>query len=266
MERSTRGSSIGRRILPILALGWWVGCGDFGEEPFAGPPPGNDNGGGTVAEPDTVRLAPSRDNTLFESTVSQLSNGAGPHLYAGRNSSFAGDRRRALLRFSVADSIPAGAVIDRVELTLNVSQVRETSGRPFGLHRVSTRWGEGASDSGTGGVSHGGGSGAPAAAGDATWTCAVLDTIPWTTAGGDYASAESAVAQVGGLGAHVWASTPDLVADVQAWLDDPASDFGWILMGDESEVGTAKRFDSRENATPAARPVLTVVYTAPAAP
>ena len=44
-------------------------------------------------------------------------------------------------------------------------------------------------------------------------------------------------------------------ADVQSWLDDPASNFGWLVLGDESEIPTAKRFDTRESASP---PVLTI--------
>ena len=50
--------------------------------------------------------------------------------------------------------------------------------------------------------------------------------------------------------------------DVQSWLDDPASNFGWLVLGDESEISTAKRFDTRESASP---PVLTIIYR-PAGP
>src|SRR5262249_14709352 len=41
--------------------------------------------------------------------------------------------------------------------------------------------------------------------------------------------------------------------------------FGWIVTGDETAIRTAKQFDSRENATAANRPVLTVDFTAPSA-
>jgi hypothetical protein len=51
-----------------------------------------------------------------------------------------------------------------------------------------------------------------------------------------------------------------MIADVQGWVDGTHGNFGWILVG---AVGlqTAKRFDSRENTTPAFRPALTVTYT-----
>jgi hypothetical protein len=52
-----------------------------------------------------------------------------------------------------------------------------------------------------------------------------------------------------------------MVADVQAWLDAPSTNFGWIVSGDESASNTSKRFDSRQNATSANRPSLQITYT-----
>ena len=52
-----------------------------------------------------------------------------------------------------------------------------------------------------------------------------------------------------------------MVADVQAWLDDPSGNFGWIVVGNEAKNQTAKRFDSKEGGTTANRPVLTVTFT-----
>ena len=49
-----------------------------------------------------------------------------------------------------------------------------------------------------------------------------------------------------------------MVADVQAWLDNPASNFGWLMLGDETAIATAKRFDTRESASP---PMLTIEFT-----
>ncbi|MCL4209692.1 MAG: hypothetical protein KJZ68_03420, partial [Phycisphaerales bacterium] len=96
--------------------------------------------------------------------------------------------------------------------------------------------------------------------GDATWLHRFHDTVFWTQPGGDYVAAASASRVVGGLGAYVWGSTPAMVADVQAWLDNPGSNFGWIVIGDESTTTTAKRFDSREHPTQANRPRLTIDY------
>ena len=52
-----------------------------------------------------------------------------------------------------------------------------------------------------------------------------------------------------------------MVADVQAWLNDPDTNFGWILIGNESDRQVAMRFNSRENSNEASRPVLEVQYT-----
>jgi hypothetical protein len=57
-----------------------------------------------------------------------------------------------------------------------------------------------------------------------------------------------------------------MAADAQAWLDTPASNYGWILVGDESTSSTAKRFDTREFPNPATRPVLTVEFSPPCYP
>jgi len=47
------------------------------------------------------------------------------------------------------------------------------------------------------------------------------------------------------------------VADVQSWVDNPASNFGWMLMSESEDVpGTARRFGSRETS-----PVPTLVVT-----
>ena len=49
--------------------------------------------------------------------------------------------------------------------------------------------------------------------------------------------------------------------DVQAWLDDDSTNFGWLLRGDESTIFTARQFASRENLTVANRPLLTIDFT-----
>ena len=55
-----------------------------------------------------------------------------------------------------------------------------------------------------------------------------------------------------------------MVADVQARLETPATDFGWMIRGDESARKTAKRFDSRQHSTVANRPLLTIEFDLPA--
>jgi hypothetical protein len=82
----------------------------------------------------------------------------------------------------------------------------------------------------------------------------------WTNQGGDWAGIPSASTDVTDVGFYGWGSTAAMVADVQGWLDNPSSNFGWILRGNESITGTAKRFDSDEFATAPNRPVLFIEY------
>jgi hypothetical protein len=201
---------------------------------------------------DQVILESIKDNTLYQSAAVDLSNGAGTSFFAGVNNQ--GQIRRGLVGFDVAASIPAGATIDAVTLTLHMSQT-STGPQFIDLHRVLSNWGEGTS------VAPGmGGGGAPATPGDATWLYTFYDTDLWSTVGGDYASGISAGGLVDQVGFYSWSSL-DLINDVQTWVDNPAVDFGWLLAGNEAENGTTKRFDTHEHIDADLRPSLLVHYT-----
>jgi hypothetical protein len=211
--------------------------------------------GGLPAGAEVVSLHPVRDNTLCEEPTGALSNGSGQHLFAGQTGS--GSTRRGLLRFDVAGSIPPGSVVTSVQLRLNMS--RTISGlQAVALRRALRDWGEGASN-----AAGDEGACAASAAGDATWVHTFFNTALWAAEGGDFAAAASASLTVGGVGSYEWGSTPEMVNDVQAWLDSPGDNFGWGLLGNEAGPGTAKRFDSRQHPVSSVRPVLTVTYSTP---
>lgn len=197
-----------------------------------------------------------KDNTMFEED-GNLSNGQIGYLFTGKTQGLPGTavNRRALLAFAISDSISAGAVIDSVQLTMHVSKRRTDTLRATSLHRVTADWGEGNSNSGGAG-----GGGDLAQTNDATWTYRFWNTDTWTTPGGDFNAGASATVNLGSLGFYHWKSA-QMKADVQGWLDTPASNFGWIMIGDEATTGSAKRLDSRENPTPANQPALKVFYT-----
>ncbi len=207
-------------------------------------------------------LSPTRDVTLFDPQCEKAS-GSGDYLFAG-NTNGQG-RRRALLHFDIAGSLPPGAVIQSVTLTLHMSQTN-TGTRTFTLHRLQQDWGEGASNSGSPG-----GGGGPALNNDATWCYRFYNqgdpgaSPVWSPYGGEFDTTASASAGVDGVDFYSWTS-PQMVADVQSWLDNPASNFGYILIGQEGTLQTAKRFDSRTNPTINLRPVLLVEYGPPPAP
>jgi len=204
---------------------------------------------------DLIAVESVADNTLYEDAAGDRSNGAGTAMFAGRNSSSTEFTRRAVVRFDVAAVIPAGSVIDGVslQLTNSAANIDDAEVR---LHRLLTDWGEGGSIAG--GNQGGGG---PVAPGDVTWLHTHYDTSFWTTPGGDFDAAVTASAIVGGPGDAIWNSTAQFVADVQSFVDDPVTNFGWIVIGNESEAGTAKRFSTREEPDAALRPLLTIDYT-----
>jgi hypothetical protein len=209
--------------------------------------------GCTVASSATaaiININPNKDNTLYEYDPAEgdHSNGAGFHFFAGENAM--GERRRGVLAFDVAGAIPPGSTIVAVSLTMNMSMT-PAGALTVELHKLLADWGEGTSH-----APMGEGDGAPATPNDATWRHRFFDTIFWTNEGGDFSATVSASQSVGGIGQYTWTSA-QMVADVQSWLDDPASNFGWLVLGDESAAATAKRFDTRESASP---PMLTIQY------
>ncbi len=208
-----------------------------------------------VADPGwaaSVAIPALRDNTLYEDAAGLLSNGAGEYLFAGLTNQ--PKKRRALLAFDVAAAVPDGAVILSAQLVLEMSQTI-SGATPVALQRVLADWGEGTSD-----APNAEGGGAASTLGDATWIHTFWATTTWASPGGDFSATASATQSVAGDASYTWGSTAAMVADVQAWLDTPAQNFGWVLVGDESTSASAKRFASRENATEASRPRLEIVY------
>ncbi len=199
---------------------------------------------------DTLRAG--KDNTLYENDFGQISNGKGQYMFAGTT---AGNQiRRAVISFGVKDLIPPGAVITGVKLVMNMSKTISGSKR-VKLYKAAKNWGEGESDAFG---EEGGGTAADYS--DATWIHTYYDTAYWDNPGGDYDATESAQTNVDNVGFYTW-TDPQMTADVQAWIDNVSPDYGWIIIGDESDFGTAKRFDTKDNPNPAVRPRLIVTYT-----
>jgi hypothetical protein len=227
---------------------------------------------GSRAAADFVTLFPSKDNTLVQvqQGSTQLSNGLGD-IFTGRTNQDGQapatiSIRRGLIRFDIAGSVPAGATITGVSLTM--WDVRGLNGsQSVNLHRVLSDWGQGTSF-------FNGGVGGPATQDDATWFSRFFDAADppqspgWATPGGDFAPAVSASTIITEHAsdnelAFSWAGSTGslMVADVQSWLDDPSGNFGWLIRGNEAAGQTAKRFRSGEGAAQF-RPTLQVTFTA----
>ncbi len=200
------------------------------------------------AEIENLQLQADRDNSIYSEHTSN-SNGLGD-LFAGLIANFSA-MRRALIRFDLS-GLPPGATVATASVTMEVNKVGTPTGGDFDftLHRLTRDWGEGTS-SGTG-------TGAPATAGEATWLQSAFGSQAWTIPGGDFVATASATTSVGAPDLYTW-SSPDLASDVQGWLDQPATRFGWILRGNET-TPSAKVFSSRDSGDP---PVLNVSYYTP---
>jgi hypothetical protein len=204
---------------------------------------------------DLTTVGPVLDNTLYESATGALSNAKGPEFYVGRANN--GLRRRGLVAFDLS-AIPPGSTVQSVSLSMFCTgQGLNDAGnfRVIGLHRVGQPWGEGTSNAFVPG-----GSGAPSTPGDATWIHTYYSGSTWLNAGGDYFPFPSATASVGGVGGYTWVSNPTLIADVQGWVDNPATNAGWLVLGDESTNGTGRGFASREGSS---SPSLSIFFTPP---
>jgi len=249
------------------------------------------------AEAETAALTPVKDNTLFQHdpndpSSSLNSNGKGNFFAAGATRS-RGQLQRGLLQFDFS-GIPAGAVVLPGSAALRLYVVDAprndpTLTRPFWLDRLTglaEPWGEGDSliDMGSGA-----GKGTDAEAGDATWfhtqylpgfhdpnTFIPGGTGYWSQMGalGDppldpwyefegplgYAGQQGEFAVLSSAGM----STDVMVDDINAWLAQPASNFGWIVIGDETvddpDQSSKRGFATREHETIAFRPLLTFEY------
>ncbi len=193
--------------------------------------------------------------TKIKSPTLKLITPNGGESYAVGNSN-TGALHRALMAFDISGNIPAGASINSVVLSYNVSASAPGAGvQSLFLHKATNNWGEGTSYSS-------GGGGSAATATDATWLHARYPDSFWTAPGGDFVPLPSATTWVGDVGSYVWSSA-GLRADVQLWLADPAANFGWLLSGEAGTPRTVRRFDSRETDVPSHRPRLHIFYSEP---
>lgn len=209
----------------------------------------------------TNHFIPAADTSLLE--VSPSNNLGG---FSGMNAGTTqnGPRNRALLRFNLSN-LPTNTVVQSAKLTVQVTQqpIDGYDFTVFGLHRMFRPWGEGNKIPVTQP-----GQGVPATAGEATWLYAFYPTNQWSEPGGqpgtDYSPIESSFEIIYDVAnsPYVFSSTPELVDDVQVWINKPVSNHGWMMRcADELPRFTARRFGTREDANNA--PVLELKYLVP---
>ena len=213
----------------------------------------------TVVPADQVVLDAAADTMIQPLDVAK-SNGQGRHLCVGMTGQPA--LRRAMIRFDFS-TVPSNSIIDSVTLDLYLSKAAPAGGGTFELRPITTDWGEGASGTNVNGCN-----GSTALLNDATWKWTFYDpgdppgSPEWATTGGDFGTASASLAVSGTLGHKRWTSA-QLTTDVQGWLDNPATNFGWLIQrSDETASQTAVRFESRNGEFASQRPKLTVSYSA----
>jgi len=205
-----------------------------------------------LVKAETAYIDATQDNTLYESPGGLYSNGMGEFVVVGQTIDLL--KRRALIAFKDLDAIPDDATVMSVQIHLYLSsEISEAT--PVDIKRLTKDWGEGASVEEPGETD-----GANAKPGDATWVNTFFDFTKWTKAGGDFVPAASDSQVIDNVGWYTFGSTETLVNDVQNWVDNPGTNFGWILIGDET-VASERQFYSRNFDDPDLRPVLEVQYS-----
>jgi hypothetical protein len=202
---------------------------------------------------------------------------ADPGIFVGTDG--ASNPKRGLVEFNIAANVPAGATITNVQLDLTAGQTAGSGGNTIvpltnpvtiSLFDEAQSWGQPTNVAGStnfGGTGHGG---APQT-GDVTWNDRFFSaTTPtaWTTAGGDWTSNSTDIADASGTGSPAlitWSSTA-MVSDVQNWLDNSSANNGWLLKNsNESASRTFIAFWSAQGAAAdnnsSIAPELIVTYT-----
>jgi hypothetical protein len=202
-----------------------------------------------VVQATSLLLTPIEDATITEKNLGTPVGGAAT-LETGTTGASAGFKNsRALLRFDLAGNLPANALITSAALTLQLTKTAPGVTNLWeDLRRVSQPWSESL----------------------VTWTNRLTPPSSWSVPGGgaplDYASVVTQSNLITTtLGPYTFASNSAMIADVQNWLVNPATNFGWVMISELQGVPTTEcQFASRESG--AGAPTLAIQYSLPVAP
>lgn len=189
------------------------------------------------AESVTLNLDAIEDTTIYSENVD---NNGGGHAFSIAGIANNGNERRALVRFDFSGIAP-GSIINSATLNLSVLQIGNIGGN-FELFRVDTDWSEG---------NKVGNQGALATAGEATWNSAEFGSVDWATPGGSFFSPLLDDVDITSTGVSSFNSTVNFTAAIQAAVDDPTLNFGFLITSSDSDPGSAIRIGSREGGSAA---------------
>jgi len=207
-----------------------------------------------------VTLPSVQDNTIY--SESDQSYGAGMCLQIGRPSQLRTTPliRRALIRFDLS-SIPAGSKI--VSTRLNLFRLEQGGpGNSLRVYRLLQDWGEGNSGAGESCTPPPKQFGNAPTESSSTWNYRFFGARAlWGTPGGTFQTSFSDSEFVSPFNQDVGLASGGITSDVADWVRDPTFNHGWILLGDEENLGTGLRFASRQDTSHT--PSLTVSFTLP---
>lgn len=209
---------------------------------------------------DVIQLNPVADTFIIDNFPTNNA-GRSEGFTVGRDNDGTGNIRRGLIRFDLS-TVPPGSTVTSAILELTVKNVPSNGiDTEFSILRLLRDWGEGDKLAFRPGS---GFRGEPATAGESSWNANLTGTENWSTPGAldDAAPTPSASTFVAGLGSYTWTNA-GVQADVQRWVDQPHTNFGWLIVcEDELTPKTARLFGSREFTPNPEPPVLTVGFVA----
>ena len=201
------------------------------------------------------------DFAVASGANSGLNYGASTQIRSGVCSSVT---YRSILNFDLTSAIPSGATVNSVTLSLyNTNHADTTANHTQQLYAVA---------SGNDGYTEGSKAGAAAADGDPTWDQLAHNTTNWagsaglSTADTDYNSTLLASGSVtdGSAGYITLSLNASGVAIVQGWLDNSATNYGFLVKAETESNGNCMDFYAADytpgNLIAPKRPRLTINY------
>jgi hypothetical protein len=185
-----------------------------------------------IALATTVLLTPSADTSLRDVAPNNAFGDSNPLLAGNAKEPFV-LHNHALLKFDLS-TIPTNAIVTGVSLSVVIFR-SNTDVANFDLNRVLVNWSEY----------------------EATWNNRSAST-PWLAGGAQSGTEYVAAPSVTSAVDDAVFSSPGMIADVQLWVGNAATNFGWIILPTGDLAGTGKQLGSRESDYAS---VLTVDYT-----
>ena len=196
------------------------------------------------ATADSIGLTSVADTTIFNNsslTVPRDPNGqplsSATTMIVGQIN--AGNTCRGLVQFNLS-ALPTNASITAATLEISISQAHLPTADTLSIYRLTNSWTE------------------P----EATWDDSGI--ARWAP-GGVFLPTPDSQVEAGGIGSITFPSTGAMIATVETWRTNSASNNGWIIRNDdEASSSNARRVLTHESAS--GQPVLHIEYTLPPAP